>query len=200
MALLDDLMGQLEGVPARQIAGQLGLGPQQANAAIAAALPMLLGGLTRNSATREGATSLLSALDRDHDGSVLDDLAGFLQQGSGGAGAGILGHVFGGRQSNVENAVSRVSGIDPGKAASLLAMLAPLVMGALGRAQRGGGLDAGGLADLLGRQRSAPPATGAGSSALGGLAGMLDADRDGDLMDDLTNLGGGLLGRFLGGR
>lgn len=200
MSLLESLMDQLDGEPARQIGDQLGLDQRQATTAIAAALPMLLGGLARNSGTPQGASSLFSALDRDHDGSVLDDLAGYLQQGSGSAGAGILGHVFGSRQSNVTDAVSRVSGIDARSATSLLAMLAPLLMGALGRAQRGGGLDAGGLTDLLARQRSAPPAGGAGGGGLGGLAGMLDRDRDGDLMDDLSSLGGGLLGRVLGAR
>lgn len=199
MSILDTLIDQLDGEPARQIGNQLGLDPQQATGAIAAALPMLLGGLTRNSASPQGASSLLTALDRDHDGSVLDDLAGFLQQGTGGAGGGILGHVFGDRQSGVADALGKVSGIDARSAGSLLAMLAPLVMGALGRAQRGGDLDAGGLTDLLGRQRSAAPAGGSGS-VLGGLAGMLDADRDGDLMDDLSSLGGGLLGRVLGKR
>ena len=35
---------------------------------------------------------------------------------------------------------------------------------------------------------------------LGGLAGLLDQDGDGSVVDDLTGLGGGLLGKLLGGR
>ena len=50
--------------------------------------------------------------------------------------------------------LGQASGMNASSAASLLALLAPLVMGALGRTQRQGSLDAGGLADTLGSERS----------------------------------------------
>mgnify|MGYP002662507438 CR=1 FL=1 len=40
-SLIDDLLGQLQGAPAGQIAQQLGTDPNTAQDAIAAALPML---------------------------------------------------------------------------------------------------------------------------------------------------------------
>ena len=57
---------------------------------------------------------------------------------------------------------ARRRALDPSKAGLLLSMLAPLVMGALGKAQREKGLDTGGLAGMLGgeQQRAADAAPG----------------------------------------
>ena len=85
-----------------------------------------------------------------------------------------------------------MAGIDPAKAGMLLSMLAPLVMGALGKAQRDGKLDPGGLAGMLGgeQQRAADAAPG----VMGMLGKFLDRDGDGSVMDDI----GGMLGKTFG--
>lgn len=174
-----------------QISQQLGTDEGTTSNAIQAALPMLLGGLANNSASEGGAASLLSALDRNHDGSILDDVGGFLGNYASGPGAGILGHVFGGNQGAVEQSVSQASGLDMGKVGPLLMMLAPIVMGALGRTQRQEGLGAGDLAGLLG---GATQQAGAGSPLLGVLSSVLDKDHDGSAIDDVAGMIGGLLG------
>jgi hypothetical protein len=176
-----------------QISQQLGADEGTTGNAIQAALPMLLGGLANNSASEEGASALAGALDRDHDGSVLDDLAGFLGNYSSGQGAGILGHIFGGSQGAVEQGVSQASGLDMGKVGPLLMMLAPIVMGALGRSQRQSGMGAGDLAGLLG---GATQQMGSGSQLMGILSSVLDRDHDGSAIDDVA----GMIGGFLGGR
>ncbi len=69
-------------------------------------------------------------------------------------------------------------------------MLAPIVMGAAGRAQRSQDLDPSGLAQLLqGEEQRVEQ-----SSNLGGLASLLDMDGDGQVADDVLKLGSGLLG------
>jgi hypothetical protein len=196
--MLDALMGQLGPGGIDQIASQLGIDRSQAETAVAGALPMLLGGLDRNSRSAEGATSLLGALERDHDGSILDDVQGFLGQGQGAAdvGMGALKHIFKGRSSAVENALAATSGIDAGGMQQILAMLAPLVLGMLGRNQRQGGLDAGGLSDLLGGERRVAQQRSPGAADL--IGSLLDSDGDGDMTDDLAKLGGSLLGGLFG--
>jgi hypothetical protein len=174
-----------------QISQQLGADEGTTSNAIQAALPMLLGGMANNSASESGAASLLGALDRNHDGSILDDLGGFLGNYSSGPGAGILGHVFGGNQGTVEQSVSQASGLDMSKVGPLLMMLAPIVMGALGRMQRQQGIGAGDLAGLLG---GATQEVGSGSALLGVLSSVLDRDHDGSAIDDVAGMIGGLLG------
>ncbi len=172
-----------------QISQQLGTDEGTTSNAIQAALPMLLGGLANNSANEGGASSLLSALDRNHDGSILDDIGGFLGNYSSGSGAGILGHIFGGNQGMVEQGVSQASGLDMSKVGPLLMMLAPIVMGALGRTRRDEGVGAGDLAGMLG---GATQQVGATPALLGALSSMLDRDRDGSAIDDVAGMIGGL--------
>ncbi len=185
--LLDDTLG---GDTVNQISQQLGTDEGTASTAIQAALPMLLGAMANNSSTEQGATSLYNALG-DHDGSVLGDLAGLLGNYSSGPGAGILGHIFGGAQGTAEQQVSQASGLDMSKVGPLLMMLAPIVMGALGRSQRQSHLGIGDLAGVLG---GAAQQTGANSPLMGVLGGMLDRNRDGSAVDDVVGMIGGMLG------
>ncbi len=175
-----------------QIGRQLGTGPQQTQQAVAAALPLLLGALGRNSAEPQGATALSNAVDRDHDGSILDDLAGFLGQGGTGAGDGILQHVLGNRRPGVERGLQQASGLGGESISKLLSLLAPVVMGALGKAQRSQGLAAGDLSTTLRQEAKSSSA----ASPFGGLLSLLDSDQDGDVTDDIARIGSQLLGGF----
>jgi hypothetical protein len=85
--------------------------------------------------------------------------------------------------------------MDLASVGKLLKMVAPLIMGGLGRVRQQRGLDAGGISDLLkGEMRSAEQSGGLPT----GLLSLLDQDADGDVVDDLARLGSGLLGSFLG--
>lgn len=194
--LMDLLGAALGGDTQRQLGRQIGADPQATGNAIEAALPMLLSGLTRNASDPGGADSLLGALRNDHDGSVLDDLGSLLGGTLGGRaanGAGILGHVLGDRQETAQQAVARSSGLNGAQAAQLMAMLAPIVMGVLGRAQRSQGLDAGGLSSML---RSEQASAAQAQPDLMGLATqLLDRNNDGSVLDDLMKGLGGMLGR-----
>jgi hypothetical protein len=191
--LLDGLMEQLGGERLGQLAGVLGVDEDKAQSAISAALPALLGGLANNAQKPNGAAALTAALG-DHDGSVLDDPSDILA--GGGSGAGILGHVLGAKQPEVAQHIAGSSGLDLGAITKLLPMLAPMVMGYLGRKQRSDGLDSGGLANMLGGERKAIEGA---SPGLGGLSKILDRDGDGDMMDDIKDMAGGLLGGASGG-
>lgn len=191
-SILETLQSQLGADVMKQIGAQIGADPQATQQAVSAALPMLLGAIGRNAAEPEGAQALASALRRDHDGGLLEDLAGFFGQGGNTQdGTGILGHVFGNRRGNVETGLSKATGLDAGSIAKLLALLAPVVMGSLGRTQRENNLDPSDLSDVLGRERKQA------ESSLGGLMGMLDRDGDGSVADDLLGIGTQLLGGFL---
>jgi hypothetical protein len=196
--ILDLLQKQVLGGDAvDRISQQIGADRDTTAGAISGALPMLIGALSKNAARPEGAQALAGALDRDHDGSVLDDLGGFLGGGgAAGLGAGILGHVLGGKQSAAAEGLSGLSGLDKGSAGQLLAILAPIVLGALGRQKRSQGLDSGGLASWLGKQDTR--ARQQAPSGVGGLlGGLLDQDGDGSVMDDVAQMGAGLLGNLL---
>lgn len=195
MSDLQMLLDQLGGSRLSDLSRALGGADEgQARSALAMGLPAILGALQRNAATPDGAAALDQALERDHDGSVLDNLGAILGGARNADGAGILRHAFGNRQGAVEQAVSRESGLDAAQVSKLLAMVAPLVMGQLGKQRRSGGLDAGGIGALLQRESSA---VGGGSAALGGLASLLDRDGDGSIADDLGGIAKGILGGMM---
>lgn len=178
-----------------KIAGQLGASEAQTGSAIQAALPMLIGQIASNAQQPEGAQALAGALAKDHDGSILDNVGSFLGQGDTSPGEAILGHVLGGKRSVAQNGLAKVSGLDGAQSGQLMAMLAPVVMGALGKQKQEGGLDVGALASMLGGQRAQIEDNPVMSAA----TKFLDSDGDGSVLDDLaTKLGGsgGLLGKL----
>lgn len=193
--LTQELFSQLQGAPLQQLSSQLGTDPAQTRDAVAAALPLLLGALGRNSAQPQGAQALFGALQRDHGGGL--DLGGVLGAvlGGGGSrqtdGAGILGHILGGGQPRAAQALGQSTGLGSGQAMQLLALLAPIVMSFLANRSKSQGLDAGGLGQLLGQERDQVRQQAGG----GVLGALLDQDGDGDLdASDLLKLGAGLFG------
>lgn len=179
---------------------QMGTEPQQTQTAAQNIFTTLLGGLAKNASTEEGAQGILGALDRDHDGSVLNDLGGLLTGAMGSSqatnGAGILGHILGGKQQGAVDMVSQTSGIDANSAMSMMLKLAPILMGVLGKAKQDNGLDAGGLSGLLsgvmGNQQAQE------QNPLVAIATrFIDQDGDGDIMDDLSGMGMNILGGML---
>lgn len=222
---MNDLTGnvfqQLDQRHIETIANQLGIDPAQASDAVQQALPLLLGGLARNSASPQGASALYGALERDHagvdlggllgsifgggadvggargvsSGSGLGDVLGAVLGGGGGGssgnGAGILGHIFGGRRGQAEQGLGQTTGLGSAGAGQLLAMLAPIVMAVLGNMTRKQGLDANGLSGVLGQERNRLQQGGIG----GLLTGVLDRDGDGQIgLDEMMQAGAGLLG------
>ncbi len=205
--ILDLLNGPMGKMLVSGASKQLGLGEDKAQSALSAAMPLILGAMKNNASTPEGASGLLNALNSNkHDGGILDNLGSIL--GGGGIdddvlqdGSKILGHVFGGREQNVAQAVSKSSGIDMGSAMNILKVAGPLLMGYLGKETRQKQVsDSNGLGDLLGGM------LGGGQQEQSLVNRLLDADGDGSIIDDVAGmiLGGsgskkGGLGGLLGG-
>jgi hypothetical protein len=217
-SLTQDLATQLQGASVQRMSQQLGLDPAQTQAAIAAALPLLLGALGRNASQPQGAEALFGALQKDHTGTgglgdVLGAVLGSAQSGGtlpSGAqsrqtdGAGILDHIFGARQSRAEQAVGQATGVGQDRAGVLLRWLAPIVLAYLAKRmfdqrQPSAG-DAGQapspqvLGGILGEETRQVERQSGG--LLGGVLGQVfDRDGDGDTdFSDLMQVGGAILG------
>ncbi len=193
MDIASMLAQQLGGSAIQQISSQLGADPATTQSAVTSALPLLLGAIGSNAANPSTSTGLVNAL-QDHNGSVLQNVAGYLAGGGNiQDGNGIVGHLLGDQSGAAATAVSTISGLNAGSSSQLLALLAPLVMGHIGKVQSEQGLDANSLASLLGGQQQQA------NSMLGGLATqLLDSNHDGSVIDDVVNLGSNLLGGLFG--
>ena len=190
--ILDGLMKHLDQNTVTRVSNELGTDKSTASTAVASALPLLLAALARNASTPEGANSLAGALDRDHDGSALNNVGALLDGSKQGAGQAILGHIFGAKQPVATQSLGSVTGLDSNKTSRLLAMLAPLVLSYLGKRKRENNLDAGGLGSMLGQERDKIQSQSGG--AMGSLMSMLDRDKDGSVVDDI----GGMVGKMFG--
>ena len=168
------------------IAQRLGVSEATANTAIQIGVPLIVAALARNAARPEGAQQLHQAINNDHDGSIFDNVMGYLSDPQSANGAGILGHVFGGQQSSIENNLAQATGMDAGSASGLLETLAPLVMGAVGQTQQQNGLDAASLSSMLNNQREEAQTNAPDVMSM--LGSMLDQNKDGSAVDDLQRL------------
>jgi len=194
MGILDSLGQQLGGNTLTQISQQLGTDEGTAAKAVSVALPLLLGGLSKNASTPEGAAALDQALTRDHDGSLLDAPHQAVANPNAFNAGGILGHIFGQRQAPIQQGVAKASGIDLQSAGKVLMILAPLVMASLARQRAAQGANAS-AGQVLQHEQSNMERQVPG---IGGLASILDRNHDGSVADDIANLASGSLGN-LGG-
>jgi hypothetical protein len=196
MGILDTVGQQLGGDTLKRISQQLGTDEGTAAKAVSVALPLLIGGLSRNASTPEGAAALDQALTRDHDASPLLDAPHQAVSNPNAFNAGgILGHIFGQRQSPIQQGVAKASGIDLQSAGKVLMILAPIVMASLARARSAQGADAS-AGQVLQREQQQIERQVPG---IGGLASILDRNHDGSIADDIANLAGGQLGGLGGG-
>ncbi len=192
-----EMLGGLLPAQASTVASQVGATPEQTQAAMQASVPLILNALHQNAQTPDGEAALSSALEQ-HDGSSLDQFAQG-QLPSAQDGSAILGHAFGGQAPEAANTVAQHAGIDPQMAMQVLSMVAPLVLGALGRGQGGmGGLGgSGGLGGMLGgllggnQNQAGTPQAGAQGGLLGSLTSGLDRDGDGNPLNDVMGMLGG---------
>lgn len=195
MFSLQDLLGQQQGQEALQeITQNVGAEPGAVSSAIQLALPAILSGLANNASTPQGAESLNNALEQDHSGGILDNLGGLGSLIFGGGqqsqpqpqvnSGGILSHIFGNNQGQVAEQVSKNSGLNMGQTAQILMMLAPIVLGYLGRRKQQNNLDAGGLSNWLGGQQQQIRQSPQG----GILSSILDRNQDGSSIDDIASM------------
>lgn len=136
-SLTDQLAAQLQGPQLQQLAGRLGIAPEQARSAVQAALPLLMGALGRNSQQAGGTDALLVALQRDHAASLTSAACSARCYGSAtgaqGNGAGIVGHLFGDKAPQAAAGLGQATGLETSKASQLLQLLAPIVMAYLAK-------------------------------------------------------------------
>ena len=189
------------------LAGSTGTDTNKTSSVLTMALPVLMKGMERNASSPEGAAGLLNALNNKHDGSILDNLSGLFNGGVDDSvkqdGAGILGHILGGKQNGVQKVIGQKSGLDADTVGNILKIAAPLVMGYLGKQKNNQNIaNSGDLTGLLGGLLGGNSA----KSEQNFLEQILDADGDGSVVDDVAGMllggnkkSGGGLGGMLGG-
>lgn len=162
-------------------AGMLGETPDATREGLTAAAPALLAGALQRGSTSSGANQLLDLVKlatangnpMDQIGAILSDQntrSAYLSQGQS-----LANSLLGGNSGNVISALNVSSHVSRGSATNLLALLAPLVLGILGRAS-GPNPTATGLQSVLTTERNGIlRALPAGLGSLFGLTSVAPA-------------------------
>lgn len=172
--------------------------PQQ-NTQTAANLVMstLMGALAKNTQSEQGLQGLLGALNKDHNGGLMDNLGDFL----GGKmannkttdGMGILSHLFGSKIFDVVELISKGSGVDRNNSMGLLMKLAPVALSMLGKVKQQNNYQGNDLRALLQntvqQERQQQPETSL-------IEKLLDKDGDGSIKGEVMQMGMKALGSF----
>ncbi len=142
-----------------KIASCLGIDRSIAQKAIGGAVPALLASLADVASNPHGARQLSNVLSQQPPGS-LESLKSIIGGSSSSpniladTGSNLLSGLFGsGAMETMAQSIGKFAGIGEGSGKSLLGMLGPVVLGTLSQYQRNAGVDAGGLASLLGSQK-----------------------------------------------
>ena len=190
--LVDLVKDQFGGPALGQLGALLGEDNNKTEAALGAAVPGLLNGLT-SSAKADGGASLFDAVNNQDD-SLLDNIGGLLTGGNSSnvmnQGSNLLGSLLGnGAMGGLASAVSGLTGIGGKSSSGLMGLLMPIVLGIVKRKIFGGGgfsQNAGGLLSLLDGQKDNVQA-----AMPNGFQAQLQSS---GFMDQLSGMGSGAAG------
>ena len=190
---ISDLIARTGGIDS--IARELGIPQEQAASGAEALLPAILGGFQKTAQSHGGAGGLGDLLGQLGGGGLLEQVLA-PQPTDVSQGDAVLGEIFGSRDVSrtVAQSASAQSGLDPSLLKKMLPLLAMVVGGLMSR-QGGAATSApaggGGLGGILGSVLGGGQASaGGGLGGLGGLGSLLDANGDGNALDDILRMAG----------
>jgi len=214
--LMDMIMAAAGGQAPQQVGQQFGLNQSQSQSAIAALLPAISSALKQNTSSPQGLAGLLQALQTGSHEQYLDNPEQLAAPAAVTEGNAILGHLFGSKDVSraVAGRASENSGVSSDVLKKMLPMVAMMAMGSLGKQTKGGAVSgavkgmlgqmamqklmggsakAGGLGGLLGsmmggQRRAVAQQQQTHQQGLGVIGKMLDADGDGNTMDDILEM------------
>jgi len=153
--------------------------------------------LNKNAAKPEGLQGLYGALEKTHDGGILNNIGDLLSGSASGKdadGMGILSHLLGGSNIfNVINMISKGSGMSRNNTMTLLMDLAPVALGMLGKEKKQQQMQPANLLDYLKTSNQEVQQKMPQQSL---IEKMLDRDGDGSAMDEIAGMGMKVLGNL----
>lgn len=149
-----------------------------------ALLPALFGAIVQRGSSEKGAGELMEIIKTEnYNGGLLESIGGMLDEGGNSLdpllekGNKLVDNLLGEKEGGLTEMIANYANLDRDSSSSLLHIVTPLIMSLIGRKVEREGLNAGGLMNLLSRQKTAiqeamPPQL-AGISKLLGFHGDL---------------------------
>lgn len=189
MNLIELITGSTGQAVAQEVENKHGVSKGQILSLLGTAAPMIVSQLSQKSQSTEEAEALNQTLSKNHDGSILSNPAQVLEREE--EGQSILSHIFGDNKGQIEEQLAEKTGISSEKIGPVLASLAPVVMGFIGKQKNENESETGGgISDFL---TNLLPQDGNGSSVGDMLTGVLGKVTSGE-----SGIGE-MIGEVLGG-
>lgn len=170
MNITDLISGGIGSKAIASIARVLNIDESKAKWVVAAAVPLMIAALNYNSKkSKEKEESINKALEQ-HNGGIFDQIGSLFGQGPSEDDNKIVNHMFGRNTDLVKDNISAKTGISSDKIGGALAILAPIVMGYLGK-QKQQESAGGGIGDLIGSVLGGGQSNSSGGGILGSLLG-----------------------------
>jgi len=172
-----------------KVGSSMGMDTKKTEGLAKKALPFILGSMAKEAGTKKGAEGLFKAMTNPkHDGSILDKTDDLIAAPEKGEGAGILKHLLGDKEKTAEKFLEKKTKAPKENGQKMLQILAPMIMGALGKTQKKGNFSISQMMGMV-KMLSGDKKLGGGGMAKSMVINFLDKDGDGDIKDDLFNMG-----------
>ena len=172
------------------LGGSVGANKEQVQKLINLGMPTMMKAMDRNTKTESGAQSLYKALQKHQDDNV-EEMARNPDKVDKTDGEKILNHIFEDKNERVQTNLAKQTNLVQNQVSTVLSQLAPLVLGALGQQKKELDVNVSNLSNLMGGAIEQ-----SGSSDVIKMAEqLLDADKDGSILDDVGRMFGKLFKR-----
>ena len=174
--LLDSAMSLLTPDVVSRVSSLIGETPAKTQQALGVAIPSLAGVMCNEASTPGGASRVHSLITNTQlPGDLLSNVdslfeGGAATDGLARTGSGLVSSILGDRAGAVANLMASATGIQYSSASKLLNLVAPLLVGVIGRHLTSAGIGASGIASLLSGHRDS--ILGAIPGGLGGALGL----------------------------
>lgn len=180
----------------KSVSQKLNISENKSADVVSMAVPLLIGGLAKNAKNPEEAESITKAVSKDHDGSILNNIASVVLEDSTELdGQKILSHILGNKTTAASKVIEKKTNVDSAQVIKILSLVAPVVLGVIGKKQKDDNLNSTTLSEVL--ADTARRQVGESSEKSNILTSILDQDSDGNIRNEATNIGLRLLKNFL---
>ena len=171
-SLLSSLGELFDSSAVQKLGGMLGADPSAITKGLGAAGPLILGGLSRTAAAPGGADSILKMLPKE---GMLGGITGLFGMLAGGGPSAMVNSILGPGSNAIGAALSKTLGFN---VAPLLGVVAPALLGVVGKMMKDKQVDGGGLAAMLKTEHDSFAAEPANAGAMQLVQGALAAGDD----------------------
>jgi hypothetical protein len=151
-SMLGSLMNSLSGDNLSMLGKLVGTDSNGAKSILGTVVPLLTGAMAKTATQPGGANALMKMLGEGQFESIADNIGGYLRNPDVSGGTDIVNTLLGSQRGAMTDMIARKTGFSTDVIGRVLTLIAPVVMGFVGKMMRQQNMDASTLTAFLGEQ------------------------------------------------